>query len=140
MKIIDLSKPIQYNKSDPWFMKVKIKHKPHRKAKWLIRFLGLPFRLFPKNFIIDLPIPSNHSGLEKLFPKEILKNQEIEDQEIDENPFFKVVKDHSLYPDDKDCDLGWMPPIHKKDHDPLYDSLENPIPPSLRKAVISFIF
>ena len=31
-------------------MKVKIKHKPHRKAKWLIRILGLPFKLFPKNF------------------------------------------------------------------------------------------
>jgi len=51
MKIIDLSKPIQYNKNDPWFMKVKIKHKPHRKAKWLIRAFGLPFRLFPKNFV-----------------------------------------------------------------------------------------
>lgn len=50
MNIIDLSKPIQYNKSDPWFMKVKIKHKPHRKAKWLIRFLGLPRKLFPKGF------------------------------------------------------------------------------------------
>lgn len=50
MEIIDLSKPIQYNKSDPWFMKVKIKHKPHKKAKWLIRMLGLPFKLFPKNF------------------------------------------------------------------------------------------
>lgn len=50
-RIIDLSKPIQYNQNDPWFMKVKIKHKPHRKAKWLIRFLGLPFRLFPKNFV-----------------------------------------------------------------------------------------
>ncbi|MEO0571840.1 MAG: cyclase family protein [Bacteroidota bacterium] len=50
MEIIDLSKPIKYNKSDPWFMKVKIKHKPHKKAKWLIRFLGLPFKLFPKNF------------------------------------------------------------------------------------------
>ncbi|CAA0156072.1 cyclase family protein [Tenacibaculum maritimum] len=50
MKIIDLSKPIQYNKQDPWFMKVKIKHKPHRKAKWLLRFLGLPFGLFPKKF------------------------------------------------------------------------------------------
>ncbi|QHI36609.1 Kynurenine formamidase [Kordia antarctica] len=50
MKIIDLSKPIQYNKNDPWFMKVKIKHKPHRKAKWLIRVLGLPFKLFPKGF------------------------------------------------------------------------------------------
>lgn len=50
MKIIDLSKPIQYNASDPWFMKVKIKHKPHAKAKWLIRLLGLPFKLFPKDF------------------------------------------------------------------------------------------
>lgn len=50
MKIIDLSKPIRYNKNDPWFMKVKIKHKSHKKAKWLIRFLGLPFKLFPKNF------------------------------------------------------------------------------------------
>lgn len=50
-KIIDLSKTIQYNSGDPFFMKVKIKHKAHRKAKWLIRFLGLPFRLFPENFI-----------------------------------------------------------------------------------------
>lgn len=50
MKIIDLSKPIKYNKNDPWFMKVKIKHKQHRKSKWLIRFLGLPLRLFPKGF------------------------------------------------------------------------------------------
>ncbi|QZE12833.1 cyclase family protein [Halosquirtibacter laminarini] len=51
MKIIDLSKPIQYNKKDPWFMRVKIKHKSHKSAKWLIRVLGLPFRLFPKDFI-----------------------------------------------------------------------------------------
>ena len=50
MRIVDLSKPIRFNKDDPWFMKVKIKHKPHRKAKWLIRLLGLPFRLFPKGF------------------------------------------------------------------------------------------
>ncbi|RMG78834.1 MAG: cyclase family protein [Bacteroidetes bacterium] len=50
-KLIDLSKPIQYNAGDPWFMKVKIKHKPHRKARWLIRFLGLPFRLFPEKFM-----------------------------------------------------------------------------------------
>ncbi|MDB5274666.1 MAG: cyclase family protein [Chitinophagaceae bacterium] len=50
MKIIDLSKPIQYNAQDPWFMRVKIKHKPHTRAKWLIRLLGLPFKLFPKYF------------------------------------------------------------------------------------------
>ena len=51
MKIIDLSKPIQYNPEDPSFMKVKIKHKPHKKAKWLLRLFGLPFRLFPQNWI-----------------------------------------------------------------------------------------
>ena len=50
MRIVDLSKPIRFNKEDPWFMKVRIKHKPHRKARWLIRVLGLPFRLFPKGF------------------------------------------------------------------------------------------
>ena len=51
MKIIDLSKTIQYNTGDPFFMKVKIKHKIHKKAKWLIRYLGLPFSLFPKGFV-----------------------------------------------------------------------------------------
>ncbi|RQO29800.1 cyclase [Taibaiella sp. KBW10] len=50
MNIIDLSKPIQYNKQDPWFMRVKIKHKAHKRSKLLIRLLGLPSRLFPKNF------------------------------------------------------------------------------------------
>ena len=32
-------------------MKVKIKHKAHPKSRWLIRYLGLPFRLFPKSFV-----------------------------------------------------------------------------------------
>lgn len=51
MRIIDLSKTIEYNNNDPWFMRIKIKHKPHRKAYWLIRlFLGLPKRLFPHHF------------------------------------------------------------------------------------------
>lgn len=31
-------------------MRVVIKHKSHKSAKWLIRFLGLPFKLFPKGF------------------------------------------------------------------------------------------
>jgi len=32
-------------------MKVKIKHKPHAKAKWLLRMLGLPFKYFPQGFV-----------------------------------------------------------------------------------------
>lgn len=51
-KIIDLSKTIEYNPKDPWFMRIKIKHFSHQRSHWLIRlFLGLPKKLFPKNFI-----------------------------------------------------------------------------------------
>ncbi|WP_143305189.1 cyclase family protein [Chitinophaga vietnamensis] len=51
MQIIDLSKTITYNKQDPWFMRIKIKHKAHKKSKLLIRyFLGLPAKLFPRGF------------------------------------------------------------------------------------------
>ena len=51
MKVIDLSKPIEFNRNDPFFMQVKIKHKHHRIATFLVRLLGLPFRLFPKDFV-----------------------------------------------------------------------------------------
>ncbi len=51
MKIIDLSKTIQYNPEDPPFMKVNIKHVPHEESKELIKSFGLPARLFPKNFL-----------------------------------------------------------------------------------------
>ena len=50
MKVIDLSKPIRYNSGDPYFMRVKIKHKAHKSSRWLIRLFGLPYRLFPKKF------------------------------------------------------------------------------------------
>jgi len=51
MRLIDLSKPIQYNRNDPFFMQVKIRHKRHAAARLLVRLLGLPFRLFPKDFV-----------------------------------------------------------------------------------------
>ena len=41
MKIVDLSKPIQHNPGDPSFMRVKIRHRPHRKARWLLRLFGI---------------------------------------------------------------------------------------------------
>jgi kynurenine formamidase len=49
-RIVDLSKEIAYNCNDPFFMRVKIKHHKHWKARWLVRALGLPFRLFPTSF------------------------------------------------------------------------------------------
>ena len=51
MKVIDLSKPIQFNRGDPFFMQVKIRHKRHAAARLLVRLLGLPFRLMPKDFV-----------------------------------------------------------------------------------------
>jgi len=49
--IIDLSKTIEYSRQDPWFMRVKIKHKSHASAYLLIRFfIGLPKKLFPDRF------------------------------------------------------------------------------------------
>jgi kynurenine formamidase len=49
-RIVDLSKEIAYNRNDPFFMRVRIKHHAHSRAKWLVRAMGLPFRLFPKQF------------------------------------------------------------------------------------------
>ena len=46
MKIIDLSKDIKYNKQDPWFMRIKIKHKPHKKSNFVLKYyLGLNKKL-----------------------------------------------------------------------------------------------
>jgi kynurenine formamidase len=50
MQVIDLSKPIQFNKGDPRFMQVRVRHKPHHAAKLLVWLLGLPRRLFPRDF------------------------------------------------------------------------------------------
>lgn len=50
-KIIDLSKLIYDNPNDPFFMRTKIKHRPHKQSHALIRFfLKLPKRLFGDTF------------------------------------------------------------------------------------------
>jgi len=98
--------------------------------------------LFPKDYIIDLPISSNHSGLEKIFNIEKVDGDVVEDREIEDNYFFKIIKDNSLFHEDPDCAEGWMPPRHNRYHIPKYDYLDDkkvPIPPSLKEAIISFI-
>jgi hypothetical protein len=51
IRIIDLSKEIGDNTNDPFFMRVRIRHYSHGRARWLVRALGLPFRLCPKAFV-----------------------------------------------------------------------------------------
>jgi kynurenine formamidase len=50
VKVIDLSKPIRFDRGDPRFMQVCVKHKPRARAKLLVWLLGLPQRLFPKDW------------------------------------------------------------------------------------------
>ncbi len=50
IRVVDLSKEIVYSKRDPLFMRVRVKHHAHGRARWLVRALGLPFRLFPTLF------------------------------------------------------------------------------------------
>lgn len=51
-RIVDLSKTIEFNKQDPWYMRIKVRHKSHQQSQGLIRFfIGLPRRLFPKGFV-----------------------------------------------------------------------------------------
>ncbi len=44
--MVDLSKEIKFSKNDPWYMRIKIKHKPHKKSMFLLKyFLGLNKKL-----------------------------------------------------------------------------------------------
>ncbi len=95
--------------------------------------------IFPKNFIVDLPIPENHTGLEKVFPEEVLDDNEVEDSEIENNTFCQLVGDSADDPNNTSCKTGWMPPSHDKNHIPVMEDESERIPRSLRKAILSFI-
>ena len=92
--------------------------------------------LFPKDFIVALPVPQNYIGFNKLF------NYDFYDEEdenlIQSDQYIRIIEDHS---DDEDGLLGWMPiKSHRKDytHTPIYEGKEI-IPPSLEKAIYSFL-
>jgi len=50
MQIIDLSKTVIDNPEAPFFLRIKIKPNKRFMTKLMLRALGLPFRLMPKNF------------------------------------------------------------------------------------------
>ena len=95
--------------------------------------------LFPKDFIIDLPIPDNHTGLEKIFPEDAVESGEVDDEELTANGFCELINDSSDDPNDMDCNSGWLPPRHDKHYVPKMSDKNLRIPPSLRNALLSFI-
>lgn len=81
--------------------------------------LSLGNDIFPKNFIVNIPAPSNYIGPEKLFGIESLENIE---KNIYPLRLFRKIEDHESF----------IPEGHKKDLKPIG------IPPSLHKAIKCF--
>src|SRR5690606_34422295 len=77
--------------------------------------------LFPRNFIINIPAPSNYIGPEKVFGFSPLEEDEVSDTVL---PIVNRINDYSEF----------VPDRHKKD-----DQLPSSLPESLKKAIRCFI-
>lgn len=84
--------------------------------------------LFPKAFIINLSAPSNYVGPARMFGKV------TKDGRQGVLPLSRDIEDNY----DEETRSGWMPPKHKKTHDPLYEG-QVTVPPSLYEAVHAFV-
>lgn len=90
--------------------------------------------LFPRSFIINLPAASNYDGPVRIF------GLDPSDDDPEGRPGLGLVRpitDHAASAD-LDERAGWIPPIHKGSHRPLYNG-QAVVPPSLRKAILSFL-
>src|SRR5690606_30900160 len=77
--------------------------------------------LFPRNFIINIPAPSNYIGPEKVFGFSPLEEDEVSDSVL---PIVNRINDYSEF----------VPDRHKKD-----DQLPSTLPESLKRAIRCFI-
>jgi hypothetical protein len=84
--------------------------------------------LFPSAFIQNLAAPSNYVGPGTVFGRPTPQGRE------GKLPLVKVVSDFAS----EDRRSGWMPVKHKNGYVPVW-SAEEKLPPSLRKAVDSFV-
>ena len=81
--------------------------------------------LFPRGFIVNLPVPSNYVGPELVF------GVDREDGEGSEDPL-------PLVRYVEQTEEGWITEGHKKGYVPLHEG-ERQIPPSLEDAILSFL-
>lgn len=84
--------------------------------------------LFPRSFIINLAAPSNYIGPVRMFGRMTAEGR------VGALPLVRDILDHY----DPKSDSGWMPPKHKKTHQPTYGG-EEEVTPSLREAICSFV-
>ncbi len=77
--------------------------------------------LFPKDFIINLPPPSNYIGYSKVFDTKLKTTEEYNEGDL---PMINIINDYESY----------IPQGHSKD-----DELPSSIPPSMQTAINAFI-
>ncbi|WNG24480.1 hypothetical protein F0U62_10970 [Cystobacter fuscus] len=91
--------------------------------------------LFPRSFITNLAAPSDYVGPVRVFGLESGLIPGVETRKP-----LGLVRHITDYANSVNLDErgGWMPPVHKKDHEPIYEGRRE-IPPSLRDAIHSFV-
>ena len=93
--------------------------------------------LFPRDFVINLPISQNYIGAKKLF-----NIPDFVDDDFDSNPLPVIKTFEQLLNHDSEkirLEKEWIPTPHKKDTIFEYDGDENDISPTLKYAMKCFI-
>ena len=93
--------------------------------------------LFPRNFIVNIPPPSNYMG-----PARIFGIKDYDDAGLEATPALPITRTVTDHADTEDVDEtgGWMPPklMLKTGHLPSYDG-KPCVPPSLRQAMMAYL-
>lgn len=90
--------------------------------------------LFPRDFIINIPAPDTYVGPNRIFGS--LSNGDDEEEHPGLPSLIEEIEDHAASTSRKET-RGWVPPVHRSDHLPLYKG-EDRVPPSLAKAIEYF--
>lgn len=90
--------------------------------------------LFPRDFIVNIPAPENYVGASRIFGS--LSDED--DGDVDEGlpSLVNEIRDHAVSTSRRET-RGWMPPMHRSDHLPLYKGQDR-VPPSLEYAITCF--
>ncbi len=90
--------------------------------------------LFPRDFIINIPAPETYVGPSRLFGSAV--DEETGEAEPGLSALIEEIDDYAASTARRET-RGWMPPVHKTDHIPLYQGRDT-VPPSLEQAIESF--
>lgn len=90
--------------------------------------------LFPRDFIINIPAPETYVGPSRLFGSPV--DEETGEVAPGLSALIEEIEDYAASTARRGT-RGWMPPVHKTDHVPLFEG-RDVVPPSLARAIESF--